>query len=279
MSKPSTRGSMSSTKKPTQAQRADRYALYQRAVQDPAWEMAFVERVFRERRKRAPRVLREDFCGTALAACEWVRRKRTHIAVGVDLNHAVLVWARQHNLAKLAPSARRRLRLVEGDVLRARTRRADLVLACNFSYWVFKQRRILRRYFRRVRAGLARDGLFLLDAYGGYDAFREMRERQDFGAFTYIWEQEEYEPVSGHTYCHIHFSFPDGSRLRRAFSYDWRLWTLPELRELLGEAGFSRVSVYMEGTDPKTGDGNGEFRPAVRGEADPAWIAYLVAEP
>lgn len=265
--------------RPTQAQRADRHALYQRAVQDPVWEMELVENIFRQRRGRVPHSLREDFCGTALAACEWVRRSRAHEAVGVDLDAEVLEWGRLHNLVKLAPSARKRLTLLQSDVVRADTGPADLVLAFNFSYWIFKERAGLRRYFSRVRANLAADGLLFLDAYGGHDAFREMRERQDFGRFTYIWEQAEYEPVSGQTTCHIHFAFPDGSRLKRAFSYHWRLWTLPELRELLVEAGFTRVTVYFEGTDPETGEGNGEFTPAERGPADPAWIAYLVAEP
>lgn len=262
----------------TQAQRADRYALYQRAVQDPKWEMGFVERVFHERRGHAPRVLREDFCGTALAACEWVRRSPVHRAVGVDLDAEVLAWARAHNVAKLAPSAARRLTLIEADVLQAETVPADILLAFNFSYWIFKERGTLKRYFERARMHLAPQGLLLLDAYGGYDAFREMRERQDFGRFTYIWDQAEYDPVSGHTTCHIHFHFPDGSRLKRAFSYYWRLWTLPELRELLLEAGFSRVLVYLEGSDKTSGEGNGVFSFAERGEADPAWIAYLVAE-
>lgn len=268
----------SAIKRSTQAQRADRYALYQRAVQDPVWEMEFLEQIFRERRGREPRVLREDFCGTALAACEWVRRGPLREAVGVDLDGEVLAWSREHNVAKLAPSAARRLTLIQADVLTAETVPADILLAFNFSYWIFKQRATLRRYFGRVRAHLAPDGLFILDAYGGYDAFREMRERQDFGRFTYIWDQAVYEPVSGHATCHIHFAFPDGSRLNHAFSYHWRLWTLPELREILAEAGFQKVQVYLEGTDPKTGDGNGVFTPADSGDADPAWVAYLVAE-
>ena len=264
-------------KNSNQAERADRYALYQQAVQDPVWEMEFVESVFREQRGRVPLRLREDFCGTALAACEWVRRSRRHEAVGVDLDASVLAWAHQHNIVKLTSSAARRLRLIQGDVLSVNTEPADVALAFNFSYWIFKERATLRRYFERLRTQLTSDGLFMLDAYGGYHACKEMRERQDFGRFTYIWEQAEYEPISGHTTCHIHFGFPDGSRLKRAFSYHWRLWTLPELRELLVEAGFSRVTTYLEGTDPKTGEGDGVFRPAERGTADPAWIAYLVA--
>ena len=72
--------------------------------------------------------------------------------------------------------------------------------------------------------------------------------------------------------------FPDGSRLKRAFSYEWRLWTLPELREILEEAGFDPVTVYWQGTDEETGEGDGVFEPAEEGEPDPSWIVYIVAE-
>ncbi len=133
------------------------------------------------------------------------------------------------------------------------------------------------QYFRRARAALETDGLFVLDAYGGYEAYKELRETTKCKGFTYIWQQEKYYPITGDMLCHIHFRFPDGSRIDKAFTYDWRLWTLPELRELLAEAGFSRVTAWWEGT-AKDGTGNGVFTTETRGEADSAWIAYLIAE-
>jgi len=69
--------------------------------------------------------------------------------------------------------------LVEGDVLTARLPPVDLVLAMNFSYWVFK-------------------------------------ERTPYRGYTYVWHQAAYDPISGDTLCHIDFKFEDGSRLRRA---------------------------------------------------------------
>jgi hypothetical protein len=83
--------------------------------------------------------------------------------------------------------------------------------------------------------------------------------------------------VTGDILCHIDFRFPDGSKIDKAFSYDWRLWSLPELKELLAEAGFSRTTVWWEGTS-KEGGGNGIFTPENRGEADAGWVAYLIAE-
>ena len=260
------------------AARADRQVLYEASVQDAAWEMEFVEGVYTRLRRRAPRRLREDFCGTALFAREWVRRGRQHEAIGVDLDPTVLDWCRQHGLSRLAPGAAARIKLLQADVLEARTAPADILIAFNFSYWVFMDRAAMRRYFERTYAALAGDGIFLLDAYGGPDACRILREREDMGRFTYIWDQADYDPVSGRTTCHIHFTFPDGSRLKNAFSYHWRLWTLPELRELLSEAGFRKHTVWWEGTEPRTGEGNGKFAPVERADADTAWVAYIVAE-
>jgi SAM-dependent methyltransferase len=272
------KGSTGRRRKQTMASKADRYALYEKAVQDAKHEIDFIGETFTALRGRRACWLREDFCGSAAVACEWVRRNRRHHAVGVDIDAEVLDWGQAHHLARLAPATRRRIELIQSDVLRAETEPMDVVLAINFSYWVFKERRALRQYFKRVYRTLNADGVFFLDAFGGYDAFREMRERRDCGGFTYIWEQARYDPMSGDYVCRISFKFPDGSRLAPpAFSYEWRLWTLPELREVLAEAGFSRTSIYWEGTD-EDGEGNGEFLPAEHGEADPAWVVYIIAE-
>jgi hypothetical protein len=79
--------------------------------------------------------------------------------------------------------------------------------------------------------------------------------------------------------CNIHFEFPDGSRFDKAFSYQWRLWTLPEIREILYESGFTQVDIYWEGTDEDTGEGNGLYTPSEIGDADAGWICYIVAQP
>lgn len=259
------------------ARRADPLDLYLRAVQCPEAEIDFILRAYRRAFGVRPRTLREDFCGTGANACEWARRGGT--AYGLDLDQPTLDWGLAHNLSKLSPAARDRVRLVRADVRHPPKGlpRPDCILASNFSYWIFKERASLRSYFRRVRDSLPR-GLFILDAYGGHDSMREMKERRPLRGFTYVWEQERYDPVSGDLTCHISFSFPDGSRLRRAFTYHWRLWTIPELREILGEAGFDDTTVFLEGEDAN-GEGDGNFRPVGKegGAADATFVAYIVA--
>ena len=261
--------------------RADRHRLYELSVQCAEAEINFIDTVFNTLRGRRAALLREDFCGSAQVCCEWVRRRKGNRAIGVDLDPDVLAWGQAHNITALDASQQKRVELLQADVLTVDTPAVDLILAMNFSYWLIKERLALKRYFERVRAALIDDGVLFLDAYGGYDSFRIVEERRsvtgDFGPFTYIWEQEKYDPISGGLTCHIHFEFPDGSHLKRAFSYDWRLWTLAEIRDLLFEAGFGRVLVYWQGWDEK-GEPDGRFEPVQEGEPDAGWICYLSAE-
>ena len=260
------------------ADQADRHHLYQESVQDTESEIDFVEETWQELRDRPAELLREDFCGTANTSCEWVRRDNQHYAVGIDWDPEVLDWGRINNLEQLDDDQFGRITLLQENVLEAQTELADIVLAMNFSYFLFLERGDLLEYFCAVRESLEDDGIFFLDAYGGYDAPKEIIEERECDGFTYIWDQASFNPIDSRMICHIHFEFPDKSRMERAFSYDWRLWTLPEIRELLSEAGFTDITVYWEGTDEESNEGDGIFKPAEVGDADPGWICYIVAE-
>ena len=263
------------------ADKADRHRLYELSVQSPRTETQFIARRFKKLTGRPARVLREDFCGTASVCCEWIRRSRGNRAIGLDIDPEVLRWARENNVSRLRPAQQARLLLLQKDVVKARTEPTDIVAAMNFSYWLFTDRPSLRHYFRTVHHALKDDGVFFLDAYGGYDAFREIEEPREVEdgdtTFTYIWDQAQFNPIDNHMRCHIHFAFSDGSRLDKAYSYEWRLWTLPEIRELLEECGFSRVLVYWQGFDAD-GDPDGRFRLATKADADAGWICYLTAQ-
>jgi SAM-dependent methyltransferase len=262
---------------------ADRHSLYQQSVQDVEAEIDFVEQTWSELRQRPAVLLREDFCGTANTACEWVLRDDSHQAIGIDLEDEVLDWGRRCNLANLDEEQSERIELLCEDVLQTRPGLADIILAMNFSYYLFLRRDDLREYFENVLDGLVSDGILFLDAYGGYEApmvLTEPRECQDQDGndFTYIWDQATFNPIDSCMDCHIHFEFPDKSRMNKAFSYHWRLWTLPEIREILYEAGFSQVDIYWEGTDKKNNEGNGVYMPSELGDADPGWVCYVVAQ-
>lgn len=260
------------------AARADRHRLYEDSVQDVEAGVDFFEAEFRRLVGRRARLLREDFCGTAKAACEWVRRHRDNRAIGVDLDPEVLAWARDNNLSGLKRSELARISLVEDDVTKVASPPQDIVLAMNFSYWIFFERRALRDYFRKVRRALVDDGVFFLDCFGGYDAYRLGSERRDYDGYSYFWELARYNPVDARVKYNINFRFDDGSRLAPAFTYDWRHWTLPEITEVLNEAGFSRVVVYAQGWDEKEQDGDGVFKPVDEIDADAGWLCNLAAQ-
>lgn len=260
----------------TQAATADRYALYQRAVQQPDADLDFLTRVFKKRYGRPPRDVREDFCAAAFTACAWVRRHRENRAWGVDLDPEPLDWGTRHNVAQLEPSQCARLTLVEGDVLEpGQVPPVDVTLAQNFSYFIFKERAALRRYFEAARAGLRDEGLFILDLFGGPEAQKMGEERSRHKGFTYVWDQARYDAITNEILCHIHFEFPDGSVMKKAFSYDWRLWTIREVRELLAEAGFSASEAYWEGST-SDGEGNGIYTRRDSAENEDSWLAYIV---
>jgi hypothetical protein len=260
---------------------ADKHDLYQRSVQDPEIEIAFVHRIYKKTFGRAPITLREDFCGTALFCAEWVKTRPERTAVGIDLDQPTLDWGIEHNLAAIGEPGQR-ITLLRQNVLDPLKQRFDIALALNFSYWVFRTRNEMRAYFAGVHASLEREGLLVLDAYGGPYSMEAMRE-DEFertrikGGFTYLWDQHVVNAIDHSVVNHIHFEFKDGSKLERAFTYHWRFWTLPELTELLAEAGFSKSHVYWEDED-EDGEGTGVYRARKRADNAGAWVAYIIAE-
>ncbi len=268
-----------SGKKRTMADEADIHELYELSVQNVEHEVEFLQQTFREIRGREARVLREDFCGTASASCEWVRQGKDFQAIGVDIDPSVLEWGRGNRVGRLPAEDRARVSLIEANVLEVETPPVDLLVAFNFSYFIFTERARMLEYFRRAHAALKDDGLFITDVFGGPEAQEETKEKTKFKehGFTYVWDQAEFHPVTNWMRCAIHFKFRDGSKIKDAFTYEWRLYSAPEIRDIMLEAGFRKVTVYWEGED-EDGEGNGEFTPEQRGEADLAWIAYIVAE-
>jgi cyclopropane fatty-acyl-phospholipid synthase-like methyltransferase len=268
------------------AKTADRHMLYEAAVQCVEADLDFFSRVFKRKRGRPFRTLKEDFCGTAALAVEWVGRHRENRAWGVDLDRPTLDWGIEHHVSRLGRHADR-VTLIEDDVMAVTEPKVEVVCGLNFSYQVFHDRDTLRRYFETAHASLTDDGIFFVDCFGGTEAVETLDEdraitpeRRPDGTrlprFTYVWEQAEFNIVDHRILCHIHFKFRDGTKLKKAFTYDWRLWTLPELQELMREAGFREVEVYLEGWDDDEDEADGIFRRRTHAENMPGWVGYVV---
>jgi cyclopropane fatty-acyl-phospholipid synthase-like methyltransferase len=273
-------------KKGSRKETLDRHLLYSAAVQSPEVDLDFFERVYKKTNGTTFRTLREDFCGTAVLACEWVKRREANRALGVDLDEATLDWGRRRYFPVLGEAADR-IELRCADVREVTEPEVEVVAAQNFSYSVFKTRDELRGYLTAVRRSLTDGGLIFMDLFGGTDAICEAVEKRRIDAstafngtrvpsFTYTWDQARFNPVDHATTCYIHFKLKSGKKLKRAFRYDWRLWTIPELRELLDEAGFSSSDVYVEGWDDEADDTDGVFRKRRYFENMSGWVAYVV---
>ena len=249
---------------------ADRYELYEEAVQQPMVILGFIEELFEAYRGRDPLTLREDFCGTAQIASLWASSHDDRVSYGIDIDDEVIQWAHEHNVQPVT-HAKDRIHLIVDDVMNVDQANNDVVLSLNFSHFIYKQRSQLLAYLKHARASLADDGLLILDAFGGPGSMDPGADSRSFSTFDYIWEQVSFNPLTNEIECHIHFRFPNGGMMRKAFVYDWRMWSLPELCELLEEAGFDGVAIYFESEDGFVSDTE---------EVNlTAWVAYIVASP
>ena len=256
------------------ARTADRHELYQLSVQAPEHEISFIDKTYRRLFKRRPLSMREDFCGTALLCSRWVASHSDRVATGIDIDAPTLQWGRTRNVAPLGGDARR-VTLLQEDVRSRRSGRFDVINALNFSYWVFRTRDDLRGYFKSVRQGLGEQGFFLLDAYGGWESQQPMLEPRKIPAgFTYVWDQDKFCPVSHAVTNYIHFEFRDGTKLQKAFTYEWRFWSLPEITELLEEAGFTDVRVHW---DVAADEEEESYKVVKTAENQPGWLVYITA--
>ena len=253
----------------------DKFAAYHESVQSPDEDVRFLRRVYRDVNGSEPTVLREDFCGTFAICCEWVRLDKDKSAIGIDIDPMPLAYGKQHYLSTLNDSQKSRLQTRRKDVLSYSGQKADIGCALNFSYYILHSRATLLRYFESCRRSLRPGGIMVVDSFGGPQCGKASVEFKKLPGLTYYWEQEDFDPINNRARFHIHFKPRGGSKRKRAFSYDWRMWTIPELRDAMIDAGFRDVLVYWEGT-AADGTGNGKYHRRKKGESCEVWIAYIV---
>jgi hypothetical protein len=225
---------------------------------------------------KKPRSLREDFAGPAGLAAEWAGLSPAHRALAVDIDREPL------SHAPAAPGLKKKV----ADALRCKDK-ADVIALFNFAAGEIHERAKLVAYFKVLRASLNRDGIAALDIYGGVNAFvpgslntharvpgKGRRQR-----VKYTWQQVAADPDSGMVENHLHFAL-GGKRWPSAFVYNWRLWSIPELRDALLEAGFAKVETYDRLGDAVDQHGNLRIRPVSPAQGRPLdedYVVYLVA--
>ncbi|KAK7263387.1 hypothetical protein RJT34_30976 [Clitoria ternatea] len=163
----------------------------------------------------------------------------------------------------------------------------DIVCAFNYSCCCLHKRADLVLYFKHARDALStKGGIFVMDLYGGTSSEHKLRLQRRFPNFTYVWEQAEFDIIQRKTRISLHFHMKKEQRkLRHAFSYSWRLWTLPEIRDCLEEAGFRSVHFWVREMPDTTeiirteGFGVGKdvkYEEATSFQQQDSWNAYIV---
>lgn len=253
-----------------------KYDYYELSVQNANVEVEFMRKWYKKWRGHQARVLREDFCGTGLISCEWVKSSKENKAISIDLDAEPIGLGKMRNWSMLSKNEQSRMRYLQDNVLTPKRFKVDVICAFNFSYFIFKERKQLLDYFRVCRRGLEKDGVLYLDLFGGPDSQTVVTDKRKVGSITYYWECQEFNPLNHHCRFAIHFKERSGIFHRNTFTYDWRMWTLPELKDILFEAGFGQVIPFWEGEDD-SGGGDGNFVPQDVAENCPAWVSYIAA--
>lgn len=250
----------------------DRFECYELCVQSPRHVVGFLRALFLAENGSDPAILGEDFSGTCAVSRRWCKELEDARSVCVDLDAEALAWAR----ARAAEDAvANRIDFVREDCFAdplpasaasprtapGRDAPCDVCFVGNFSIGYAHDRPTLVRYLARTRERLlaARHGfsggVFACDTYGGAGAFALGGiERTHPGrrgeVIRYAWAHEHADPATGMVANSISLRVErDGdiiAQYPRAFEYHWRLWSIPELREAMLEAGFERTSVYLE---------------------------------
>ncbi|MDB5036743.1 MAG: hypothetical protein JWQ35_271 [Bacteriovoracaceae bacterium] len=263
----------------------NKYELYEASVLDASEDVKLFQKFYRNQFKKDPLIYREDFCGTFAHSTEWVKLRDKNKAYALDLALEPIEYGFKNHFSKLTKDQQSRLWVLKRDVLTGIREKADLITAMNFSYFCLKQRESLKKYFQKVYYSLKPNGLFLIDVMGGSEMQMQSIEQRriDWGKkkpkLIYFWEQKNFDPITHDANFSIHFKVGGTKkRIKDAFTYDWRLWTLPELREIMIEAGFKKADVYWEGSHRNNnGDGNGIFTKKEHEQGCEVWIAYIAA--
>jgi len=259
----------------------DKHLYYLNSVQDPRGNMVFLRTIYMDQRGHVPRdlTLREDFCGTFANSCAWVVLAPGFVAHGLDLDPEPLAYGKEKYLPALKPEQQARLSVSQGDVLTAPLAQADVVAALNFAACFFHTRKLLMQYATRVLESLKPGGLVVFDLLGGpfYEEANEHEtEIEDPEEFSYFFEEGDFDPLNRLATFRIHYKRKGEPKRKDLFVYTFRLWTPPELKELLLDCGYSDVRYYWEGTGPD-GDGNDVWTDSPSGEGCDTWHAYIVA--
>jgi hypothetical protein len=231
-----------------------KHALYQSYVQNPKREIEFYRKQFRKIFNKVPLKFREDFCGTGLLCCEWVKSNVLNTALGIDLDLETLNYGLENNINNLS-SGFDRVKLIHQNVLDTFdiNEKFDIICSMNYSHFLLHKRKDLVKYFTNVKVNLNTKGLFIMDFFGGSHVFNYHTHNNLTDHYKYIGQQINIL----NNVTHISLNFKTKSdKFEPLFQYDFRVYSLIEIKEALEEAGFNKFVIFIKDIDDTDKENN-----------------------
>ena len=85
----------------SQPKKTDIHDLYEKSVQNVEHEIEFMQETYMNIKGKKAYIYREDFCGTALSSCKWIKQGENFEAIAIDNDCSVLDWSIKNRLNKL----------------------------------------------------------------------------------------------------------------------------------------------------------------------------------
>jgi hypothetical protein len=236
--------------------------------------------IYKEHFYKDALILREDFSGTFALSCCWVQSDSKKSAISIDNDKETLEYGKKNYLANLSNDEQKRIQVQLGDAI-TKTSPVDIIAIFNFSYCLIHEREKLLEYFKKVHSSLNVEGMMILDIFGGSDSeIPEIQEREVLNndqilPFVFEFERKSFNPITRISNYAIHFKYQDGTEVMDAFTYEFRMWSITEIRDVFKEAGFSKSLVYWEECDEE-GLGNGNFEASEDQENTINWNSLIV---
>jgi hypothetical protein len=236
-----------------------KYELYQKSVQNVKKEVEFFKKVFRLIYNKMPTTFREDFCSTALLSCEWVKGNVLNSAVGIDFDQETLDWGMQNNINNLTTGSDR-IKLIKQDVLEQfdPSQKFEIICSLNYSHFLLPTRKQILKYFQNVVLNLESKSVFILDFYGGSHIFSDHKYQHNKSSDFYEFSGKQMNILNNQSKCSLNYKIKK-NKYKPMFSFNFRIYSIIELREALEEAGFNEFKLYIKEMNDDDEDDYAEY--------------------
>ncbi len=258
-----------------------KFELYQKSVQNAKKEAEFFRKVYRLIYNKVPETFREDFCGTGLLSCEWVKSNVMNSAVGLDFDKETLEWGRDNNINNLTSGADR-IKLLEQNVLDEfdQSQKFDIICSLNYSHFLLQKRKEIFKYFSNMVQNLQTKGIFILDFYGGSHIFTDHKYQRSKSSSFYEFSGKKMNILNNQSACSLNYKIKK-NKYKPMFSFNFRIYSIIELREALEEVGLNGFKLYIKEIEGDDEDDYSEYQEVeIDGEYYPEserLTGYLIA--